>query len=152
MFFIVVDAHSKWPEVEVMSTTTSEKTIEVLRSLFAHHGLSEKLVSNNGPQFTSAEFKQFLEGKSIKHILSAPYHPASNGLAEHFVQTLKRTWKASSHDGKSIHHCLAQFLFEYCATPHATTNVVPCELFLKRKLRTRFDFKVNCSGNFTYPF
>ena len=63
MFFIVVDAHSKWPEV--MSTTTSEKTIEVLRSLFAHHGLSEKLVSNNGPQFTSAEFKQFLEGKVL---------------------------------------------------------------------------------------
>jgi len=39
IFFIVVDAHLKWPEVEVMSTTTSEKTIEVLRSLFAHHGL-----------------------------------------------------------------------------------------------------------------
>ena len=28
MFFVAVDAHSKWPEVEVMSTTTSEKTIE----------------------------------------------------------------------------------------------------------------------------
>ena len=139
MFFIVVDAHSKWPEVEVMSTTTSVKTIEVLRSLFARHGLPEQLVSDNGPQFTSAEFKQFLEGNRITHILSAPYHPASNGLAERFVQTLKRTLKASSNDGKSIHHHLSEFLFEYRATPHATTNVAPCELFFKQKLRTRFD-------------
>jgi len=89
MFFIVVNAHSKWPEVEAMSATTSEMTIEVLRSLFAHYGLPEQLASDNGPQFTSSEFTQFLEGNHIKHILSAPYHPASNGLAEHFVQILK---------------------------------------------------------------
>ena len=105
-----------------MSTTTSVKTIEVLRSLFAHHGLPEQLVSDNGPQFTSAEFTQFLEGNRIKHILSAPYHPVSNGLAEHFVQTLKRTLKASSNDGKSIFHRLSEFLFEYRATPHATSG------------------------------
>ena len=134
-----MDAHSKWPEVEVMSSTTSGKTIEVLRSMFARHGLPEQLVSDNGPQFTSAEFEQFLKGNQMKHILSAPYHPSSNGLAERFVQTLKRTLKASEKDGKTIHHRLAKFLFEYCATPHTTTNVSPSELFQKRKLRTRFD-------------
>ena len=44
MFFIVVDTHSKWSEVEVMSITTNETTIEVLRSLFAHHGLPEQSI------------------------------------------------------------------------------------------------------------
>ena len=86
IFFIVVDAYtvySKWPEVEVMSTTTSEKTIKVLRSLFARHGLPEHLVSDNGSQFTSAEFT-ISRRQSDKHILSAPYHLASNGLAECF--------------------------------------------------------------------
>ena len=52
---------------------------------------------------------------------------------------MKRTLKASPNDGKSIHHRLAQFLFGYFATRDATTNVAPSELFLKRKLRTRFD-------------
>jgi len=47
--------------------------------------------------------------------------------------------KASSNDGKSIHHCLAEFLFEYRTTPHATANVAPNKLLLKRKLRTHFD-------------
>ena len=82
MFFVVVDAHSKWPEVEIMKTTISEKTIQVLRNMFARHGLPEQLVSDNGPQFTSSEFKQFMHKNRVKHILSAPYHPASNGLAE----------------------------------------------------------------------
>ncbi len=59
MFFVVVDAHSKWPEVVTMKSTTSEKTIEVMRAMIAHYGIPELLVSDNGPQFTSDEFKQF---------------------------------------------------------------------------------------------
>ena len=42
MFFVVVDAHSKWPEVSIMSTSsTAQKTIDILRSLFARYGLPE---------------------------------------------------------------------------------------------------------------
>ena len=96
-------------------------------------------MSDNGPQFTSDEFEKFLKGNRVKHILTAPYHPASNGLAERFVRTLKHSLKASSGDGRSVCHRLAEFLFEYRATPHATTGVSPDELFLKRPLRTRFD-------------
>ena len=139
MFFVVVDAHSKWPEVEVLKSATTEKTIEALRLLFARHGLPQQVVSDNGPQFTSSECTGFLRANRIKHILCAPYHPASNGQAKRFVQTLKRTLKTCGKDGKTLHHRLAEFLLEYRATPHATTNVAPSELFLKRKLRTRLD-------------
>ena len=76
------------------------------------------------------------------HILSAPYHPASNGLTEKFAETLKRNLKATVKEGKTIHHRLAEFLFEYRATPHATTNVLPSELFLNRKLKTHFDLMI----------
>jgi hypothetical protein len=138
-FFVLMDAHSKWPEVILMNSTTTGKTIEVLRSIFAQQGLPEQLVTDNGPQFTSSDFENFLKSNGIKHILSAPYHPASNGLVERFIQTMKRTLKAGGRDGKSIHHRLAEFLFEYRATPHSTTNTSPSELLMNRKLRTRFD-------------
>ncbi|KXJ07253.1 Uncharacterized protein K02A2.6 [Exaiptasia diaphana] len=82
MFFVVVDAHSKWPEVIPMKSTTSSKTIEVLRNLFARFGIPEQLVSDNGPQFVSDEFQTFMKSNGIRHITSAPYHPATNGLAE----------------------------------------------------------------------
>ena len=56
-FLLVVDAHSKWPEVFKMANTTALKTISVLRNLFASYGLPEQIVSDNGPQFTSQDFK-----------------------------------------------------------------------------------------------
>ena len=122
-----------------MKSTTSSKTIEALRSMFSHHGLPEQVVSDNGPQFTSDEFSQFMKSNGIKHIRCAPYHPASNGLAERFVQTLKRALKAGEKDGRTIHHRLVEFLLSYRSTIHATTNASPSELFLGRHLRTRFD-------------
>ena len=58
MFLVVVDANSKWPEVIPMRSTTAAKSIEVLRNLFARFGIPEQIVSDNGPQFVSEEFKQ----------------------------------------------------------------------------------------------
>ena len=90
MYLIVVDAYRKWPEVIRMSSSTStSETIKVLLSLFARHGMPDKLVSDNGPQFTSDEFKEFMLNCGILHIKTAPYHPQTNGEAERFVQTFK---------------------------------------------------------------
>ena len=139
MFFIVTDARSKWPEVEIMTSTTSDRTIQALRSMFARYGLPEQLVSDSGPLFISSEFEQFLKGNKVKHIWSATYHPSSNGQVERFVQTMKRALKNSEKDGKTIQHRLAEFLFEYRTTPHTTTNMLPSELMLNRKLRTCFN-------------
>ena len=50
MFMVVVDAHSKWLEVIPMSTTTTEKTLDALRNLFAAYGIPQQLVSDNAPQ------------------------------------------------------------------------------------------------------
>ena len=91
---LVVDAHSKWGEVIEVSTTTSVKTIETLRQLFACYGLRSQLVSDNGPQFISKEFEQFMKSNGIRHTRSTPYHPASNGEAERFVRSFKESMKA----------------------------------------------------------
>ena len=122
-----------------MTSTSTEKTIAVLRNLFASYGLPEQLVSDNGPQFTSAEFSEFMKGNGIKHIRTALYHPASNGEAERFVQVFKHSLKAGRNDPGTLHQKLTRFLLTYCSTPHSTTGVSPAELFLKRQLRTRLD-------------
>ena len=139
MYMVVVDAHSKWLEVFPMSTTTTEKTLEVLRNLFASYGLPEQLVSDNGPQFTSHEFELCMKANGIKHIKTSPYHPASNGEAERFVQTFKQAMRAGKSDTGSLNVKLARFLLTYRSTPSTTTGVTPAELFLKRPLRTRLD-------------
>lgn len=140
-FLVLVDNHSEWLEVVHMATTTSAKTIEVLRSIFASYGLPEEVVSDNGPQFTSSEFKQFLRGNGIKETSVPVYHPASNGAAERSVQTVKSALiKQVLADKQSVtlQHRLANFLLMYRSTPHTVTGVSPAGLFLKRQMRTRF--------------
>ena len=51
----------------------------------------------------------------------------------------KRAMKAGETDVLSLNQRLSEFLVSYRSTPHATTNASPSELFLQRKLRTRFD-------------
>ena len=136
---IVVDAHSKWPEVISMTTTTASRTIEELRKLFATHGLPEQLVSDNGPQFIADEFGAFIRNNGMKHIKSAPYHPATNGLAERFVQTFKQALRAALTEKKSISWKLANVLLAYRSTPHALTGEIPAVLLMGRNITTRLD-------------
>ncbi len=138
MYFLIIDAHSKWGEVFQMTQTIATKTVEVLRQLFSSYGLPEQVVSDNGPQFVSEEFHQFMQGNGICHIRCAPYHPASNGLVERFVRTFKEAMKAGKNDGLSLSHRLANFLLSYRTAPHATQQT-PCSLFLGRAVRTRLD-------------
>ena len=122
-----------------MTTTSAEKTIEVLRTLFASYGLPQKLVSDNGPQFTASSFEEFLSANGVQHLKSPPYHLATNGEAERFVQTFKHSLKASHNESGTLAAKLSQFLLKYRTIRHATTGVSPAELFLKRPLRTRLD-------------
>ena len=95
-YLLVLDAHSKWPEIVEMNSTTSQRTIAELCKTFAAHGLPQQLVSDNGPQFISDEFATFMKSNGIKHIRCAPYHPASNGAVERLVQTFKKAMKTST--------------------------------------------------------
>lgn len=134
MFLVIVDSHSKWLEVFPMNSTTSHALIDVLRSLFARYGLPLQFVSDNGPQFTSEEFKVFLASNDIDHILCPPYHPASNGQAEKYVQTFKQMYNKLGKMATNEKVC--KILCVYRNTPHSVTGVSPSELFLKRAPRT----------------
>jgi len=140
MFLVVVDAYSKWMEIVLMKSTTSEKTVDVLRELFSRYGLCREIVSDNGPQFISQVFQDFVSSNGVKHTLTPPYHPASNGSAERAVQTLKNALKRHALEkqpGVSTQQKLCSFLLSYRTTPHTVTGVSPAELFMKRQLRTR---------------
>ena len=86
---IMIDAHPKWIEDVCTHSTFSAVVIEELRLVFAQFGIPEMIVTDNGTGFVSQEFKVFLEKNGIRHVTSAPHHPALNGLAERVVQVVK---------------------------------------------------------------
>lgn len=73
----------------------------------------------------------------IHHIRTTPYHPASNGLVERAIQTIKEGIKRSSTG--SLETKVNRFLFHYRTTPHTTTGETPAELLMGRCLRTHLD-------------
>ena len=97
----------------------SKHDIDVARETFAQFALPEQVVTDNGPQFESAEVTEFLRVNGVKHIRVAPYHPASNGTAERMVQTLKRSLQASTGRGVPVRKRLADFVLRYRSTPHS---------------------------------
>ena len=137
MFLLIIDAHSKWMDIHCVNSATSSATIEKLRTTFASHGLPEIVVSDNGSNFVSSEFKSFLQKNGIKHITSAPYHPSSNGLVERAVQTFKQGMKKQG-DG-TVETKLARFLLSYRITPQSTTGESPAQLRWGRSLRSHLD-------------
>lgn len=117
-----------------MTSTTSTLTINALRDICTRFGSMERLVTDNGPQFTSASFNAFCQGEGILHIRTAPYMPMSNGLAERFVSTFKTALaKSQSQSSQSIQ----EFLRAYRSTPNdrAPNGLSPAELLFGRRMR-----------------
>lgn len=138
-WLIVVDALSKWPEVEAIRTTTSDVIIKKLRGLFARYGIPKNIVTDNGPQFISRHFRNFCIQNSINHIKVTPYHPKSNGLAERFIKTFKRRFIACKKEGGDWELALQKFLFSYRNSSHRTTTIPPAVAFLGRRLPSILD-------------
>nr|XP_018912071.1 PREDICTED: uncharacterized protein K02A2.6-like [Bemisia tabaci] len=135
---IVVDAFSKWTKIFITSSTTSEKTSELLFDSYAEFGIPDILVTDNGPQFTSAEFRSFLTDQGVRfHRRIAPYHPSTNGQAERYVQSVKQALRAMNATPKTLRLCLNKFLMHYHRAPHQTTKVPPSSLFINR-IRSNF--------------
>lgn len=139
MFLVMVDAHSKWPEVFEMKSTTAERTIQVMRTCFARYGLPKQVVTDNGSVFTSESFQLFMKTNGILHIRTAVAKPSTNGLVERFNATFKTSMRAMNHESDDLNKKLNCFLLMYRNTPHSTTNETPAKLFMGRNLRVRLD-------------
>ena len=128
-----MDAYSKYVDATFMSPATSHELVTYLTTLFRHFGAPETVVTDNGRQFTSADFAQLCEVHRITHLRCSPYAPQGNGLAEKMVNTLKQ----SLEQANSLELDKAVAAYNY--TPSATLNgKTPAAVFFGRDLRPPF--------------
>ena len=69
------------------------------------------------------EFANCMLNNGIQYICVVPYHPASNGMAERAVQTVKQGFAKLT--GATIETRVSRFLFHYRNTPKSTTGLSP---------------------------
>ena len=138
-FLAMVDSYSKWIELKVANSWKTDNTIKTLKLWFSQFSIPKQLVSDNGVQFTSTEFKSFIEKTGINHIRTAIYHQSSNGQVERYVQTIKQALRAEKQSKKPIDEKINDFLMSYRSTPHTTTSFMPAQLFIGRNISTKID-------------
>ncbi|KAJ8898451.1 hypothetical protein PR048_003811 [Dryococelus australis] len=138
-FLVSVDAKSKWAEiVPCSSAPTSKSSIKILKDIFSRNGFPEVMKSDNATIFTSEEFAQFCREAGIFQKFCAAGHPATNGLAERNVQTLKHRLATMSNQNMPIHQKVWEILFRYRVTP-LSNGKSPAEQYLNRPIRIQLD-------------
>ena len=80
-YLLVVDNLS-YVEIAKLDTVASSNVIKHLKSIFTRHGISQTVVSDNGPQFSAQEFVKFAEEQVFTHTTSSPRYPENNEKAE----------------------------------------------------------------------
>ena len=118
---------SRFIEISRLNRTTADEVIVHTKSIFARHGIPEIVVPDNGSQYASEAFAKFAHEYQFEHVTSSPYHPQSNGEAEHPVQTVKRLLKKEGDPYLAM--------LSYRATP-LYCGYSPSELLMARKIRT----------------
>lgn len=104
--------------------------------------------SDNGTQFTSKEFKQFVTNLNIEHRKTSIYFPRSNGLVEKFHISLKGSLIAMCKDSSYWENKLDTFLLYYNSSIHRATGYAPSLLFFGRPLSTPFHVHIPKQYNF----
>ena len=125
-YLLVTDYYSRYPELAELSSENSKCVIEKMKCIFARHGLPELVISDNGPQYSSEEFKQFAQAYGFQSVTSSPKYPRANGAAERMIKTIKNILKKSTDPYLG--------LLAYRTSPiHG--GLSPAELLMGRRLR-----------------
>ena len=90
-FLIIIDCKTDWPDIIQCKNgdTSARQLIKDLRGVFCRTAVPDVIWSDQGPQFTSGILKKFLQSWGVRHIMSSPKHPQSNGKAEAAVKSMK---------------------------------------------------------------
>lgn len=129
-YLVTVDHFSDFFEVDELSNVTSSLTIVVCKRNFSRHGIPITLVTDNGTNFASDEFRKFVVDWEIDHRFSSPHHQQANGKAESAVKIVKQLIKKSADGGADFYKSLLQLR----NTPNKI-GASPVERLYSRKTR-----------------
>jgi transposase InsO family protein len=86
----VLDAYSRYVvHWELLTSMMASDVRLVIQQALEMTGATPRLVTDNGSQFTAAEFKELVRRFALEHIRIRTYHPESNGLVERFHRSTR---------------------------------------------------------------
>ena len=96
----MMDQISRYPLIAVSRLTSAMSLMKILTQVFSQYGLPLKIISDNGPTFTSCELKSYFLKHSIQHQKIMPLWPQTNDEIEHFMQPPTKFIRATNIEGR----------------------------------------------------
>ena len=131
-YLVLVDYFSKFLIVRKIPNSTTGAIVKDLSITFSEYGIPFIIRSDNGPCYSSQEFKTFLQDLQVTHHTSSPHYPQSNGMAESMIKVSKNLIEKAIQSDQPWH----SFIQEYRITPLSSTIPSPAEILFGRQFRS----------------
>jgi transposase InsO family protein len=87
----IIDGYSRAVVHQEIREQMTDQDVETIlqRGHEKHPGQTPRIITDNGPQFISNDFKAFIRISGMTHVRTSPYYPQSNGKIERYHRTIK---------------------------------------------------------------
>lgn len=130
VFLTVLDKFSKFASVYMIPARNSLNLVNSLTHFFSHHGIPKKIISDNGQEFTSSVFQDFLKLHNIQNHFTSAKNSTGNAPVERFHSTLTELIRIiySQNKNKPIEIIVNEAVLAYNNSIHSVTKLTPFEL------------------------
>lgn len=140
IILVICDYATHYPEAVPLKSIEAERIAEELIKLFARVGIPEEILTDQGSNFTSQLLAELYRMLRVHPIRTSPYHPQTDGLVEHFNQTVKAMLRrAAVTEGTDWDKMVPYLLFAYREVPQTSTGFSPFELIYGRSVHGPLD-------------
>ena len=101
--YVAIDKFTKWPKVEAVRKVTAQSAVKFFKGLVCRFGVPNRVITDNGTQFTSHTFMQYIQDLGSKVCFASVAHPRSNDQAKRANAEVLQGLKARTFD--KIHKC-----------------------------------------------
>lgn len=129
-FLTIIDKFSKFGSAYMLTSKNSLNVLKCLKHFLSHHGIPKKIVVDNGIEFISSIFKDFMELYDIKLHTSTAKSSTGNSPVERFHSTITELIRIIHNSNKNIlvEEIMNEAIITYNNSIHSVTKLTPFEL------------------------
>jgi hypothetical protein len=101
--YVAIHKFTKWPEATPVVNINKQSVVKFIKSIICRFGVPNRIITDNGSQFTSSTFQGYREDLCIQICYASVAHSESNGQVERANVEILKGLKTRTYDGLKKH-------------------------------------------------